>query len=195
MNDGQLTFFNDTIAPESLEEVLNSIILSVCISHEVDTKYVSCRKKKRGYSVWIRDPITLKDNFRVFSITVKNKNIPVYSVEIIHKRVHSVPIPEGVDFDKVQKSTIFIPFDHAQLRKYLTDVLTYSIEHFEPSEKFGCCGKYIECSDAQKCLHCNTFYAKACYYRKNLEAGRIFYGKNSVRAVEKSNSDERSETV
>lgn len=101
MNDEQLTFFNDTIAPESLKDELNNIILGVCTSHEVDTKYVVCRKIKNGYSVWIRDPINLKDNYRAFSISVKNKNIPVYSVEIIHKRIHAIPVPEGVDFDRV----------------------------------------------------------------------------------------------
>ena len=184
MNDElQLSFFNEAVEPESLKNEINNIISSVCKLHEVDTKYVVYRQKKDGYSVWIREPIDLKDNFRAFSIAVKNKAEPVYAVEIIHKRIHSVPIPEGVDFDKVQKSTIFFPLNHTALRQYLTDVLTYSLDHFEPSEKFGCCGKYVECSDAKKCLHCNTFYAKACYYRKNLEAGRIFYGRNATNDV------------
>lgn len=191
MNDEQqLTFFNDTIAPESLKDEINSIILKVCGSQEVDTKYVACREIKNGYSVWIREPIDLKDTYRAFSIAVKNKTNPVYAVEIIHKRMHSVPVPEDVSFDKVQKSTIFFPLNHVALRQYLTDVLAYSLEHFEPSEKFGCCGKYVECSDARKCLHNNTFYARACYYRKNLEADRIFYGKNASDEIE-SNSLEK----
>lgn len=49
---------------------------------------------------------------------------------------------------------------------------------------FGCCAFYEQCSDAKKCLHQDPFYSYACTYRKNLEAGRIFYGKNKV-----SNSD------
>ena len=47
---------------------------------------------------------------------------------------------------------------------------------FEP---FGCCEKYVECSDEKRCLHKDPTYATACMYRKNLEAGRIFYGKNA----------------
>lgn len=45
---------------------------------------------------------------------------------------------------------------------------------------FGCCGKYIACSDAKKCLHDDYFYASAaCEYKKHLESGNIFYGKNA----------------
>lgn len=44
--------------------------------------------------------------------------------------------------------------------------------------KFGCCHLYRECSDAKKCLEKDVFYSLGCYYRKNLEKGIIFYGKN-----------------
>ncbi len=60
----------------------------------------------------------------------------------------------------------------------IKELLDCAISTFEPSDKFGCCDKYIECSNAKKCLHNNLFYAKACYYRKNLESGKIFYGDN-----------------
>lgn len=43
---------------------------------------------------------------------------------------------------------------------------------------FGCCHDFIQCSDARKCLHLGDPWFKGCYYRKNLETGRIFYGKN-----------------
>ena len=45
---------------------------------------------------------------------------------------------------------------------------------------FGCCGKYVACSDAKKCLHDDYFYASAaCEYKRHLESGNIFYGKNA----------------
>lgn len=47
-------------------------------------------------------------------------------------------------------------------------------------ESFGCCGRYEECSDARQCLHPDKLYARACAYRKNLENGKIFYGKNKT---------------
>lgn len=46
------------------------------------------------------------------------------------------------------------------------------------SDTFGCCSRYEACSDAQKCIHPNAIFAAACAYKKNLEQGRIFYGKN-----------------
>lgn len=44
---------------------------------------------------------------------------------------------------------------------------------------FGCCSKYIECSNAKKCLHEDIFYATAsCQYKKHLDINEIFYGIN-----------------
>ena len=50
--------------------------------------------------------------------------------------------------------------------------------HSSAANKFGCCAKYVECSNAKKCLHTNLLYATACEYRKNLAQGKIFYGEN-----------------
>lgn len=60
-------------------------------------------------------------------------------------------------------------------------IIKVFIENYEPnqqSEKFGCCSKYLQCSNARKCLHDDLNYARACLYRENLEAGKIFYGEN-----------------
>ena len=41
--------------------------------------------------------------------------------------------------------------------------------------KFGCCSKYRQCSELGKCIHEDLLYSSACEYRRNLEAGRNFY--------------------
>ena len=48
--------------------------------------------------------------------------------------------------------------------------------------EFGCCQRYEQCSDAKECLIKDTdpIFARGCQYRKNLESGRIFYGKNRI---------------
>ena len=61
---------------------------------------------------------------------------------------------------------------------YIEDVICQSYDDSPLRDSFGCCSRYIQCSDAGKCLHPDLQYAKACLYRKNLEAGRIFYGIN-----------------
>lgn len=48
------------------------------------------------------------------------------------------------------------------------------------TETFACCNDFERCSDAGKCLKEDNRMYNGCLYRKNLEAGRIFYGKNKT---------------
>lgn len=47
---------------------------------------------------------------------------------------------------------------------------------------FGCCDKFVECSDAKKCTYNNSNKIKrfpsGCMYKDNLDSGRIFYSRN-----------------
>lgn len=55
----------------------------------------------------------------------------------------------------------------------------YVIDNYESkADGFACCSKYEQCSDAGRCLHENLLYSRACGYRKKIEQGIIFYGKN-----------------
>ena len=47
------------------------------------------------------------------------------------------------------------------------------------TEPFGCCNSFLQCSDAGHCLFEDDRFYNGCYYRKNLESGKIFYGKNA----------------
>ncbi len=65
------------------------------------------------------------------------------------------------------------------LTEYIRQNTIYCLERYESkATKFGCCSLFEKCSDAKTCLHVNKLYSKACMYRKNLEQGHIFYGKN-----------------
>lgn len=63
--------------------------------------------------------------------------------------------------------------------EYLRIISVGFSKNFVPSERFGCCHLYEKCSDAGKCLAADVFHARGCFYRDNLENGRIFYGKNA----------------
>ena len=52
------------------------------------------------------------------------------------------------------------------------------LQYMNTEESFGCCSKYIECSDAKHCVHSDVRLRFSCMYKKNLDAGKIFYGKN-----------------
>ena len=43
---------------------------------------------------------------------------------------------------------------------------------------FACCSRYEACSDALTCVHPDIKFALGCQYRRNLNEGKIFYGKN-----------------
>lgn len=45
-------------------------------------------------------------------------------------------------------------------------------------KEWDCCSRYMECSDAKKCVHPDKSFALGCGYRKILASGRIFYGEN-----------------
>ena len=46
-------------------------------------------------------------------------------------------------------------------------------------DAFACCSRYRACSDARACLIPELDYSVSCIYRKNLESGRVFDGKNA----------------
>lgn len=45
-------------------------------------------------------------------------------------------------------------------------------------KSWDCCSRYLECSDAKRCVHPDPSTALGCGYRKILASGRIFYGPN-----------------
>jgi len=59
---------------------------------------------------------------------------------------------------------------------FLTIVAAETLNRY-PSA-WSCCSHYKECSDAKACVHPNKTFALECKYRKILNSGRIFYGKN-----------------
>lgn len=70
---------------------------------------------------------------------------------------------------------------HADQLGALADALrVYKQQVFRTiiTDTFACCSKFVDCSDARACLHPHERTFNGCYYRKNLENGIIFYGKN-----------------
>lgn len=47
----------------------------------------------------------------------------------------------------------------------------------QPKE-WDCCSRYLECSNAKKCVHPDPAFALGCGYRKILASGKIYYGVN-----------------
>lgn len=79
--------------------------------------------------------------------------------------------------DKVFQHIIFHEDDES-VCEFVKKNILYCLANYESSNSFGCCDRFIKCSDAKKCVHENKIYAMGCKYRANLEVGKIFYGKN-----------------
>lgn len=54
------------------------------------------------------------------------------------------------------------------------------IDYIKSNLSFGCCSRYIECSDSLKCVNPDIKLKLGCQYKTNLDNKRIFYGKNSI---------------
>ena len=63
--------------------------------------------------------------------------------------------------------------EHADV---LAAVLKKAIDRM-PKE-WDCCSRYMECSNAKRCIHPDPSFALVCGYRKILASGKIYYGEN-----------------
>lgn len=153
-------------------------------------------EKKTSTSVYIFEPgfppipgqITKNSLCFTFASTTSgrgNDKIPVMEFLINQSAFESVPIQFKADIKSPTgyKSvyTLRVPMSYLNddvFINYLISIVEYHIDHYRSLHSFGCCSKYLQCSDVKHCVHENLLYSTGCGYRSNLENGRIFYGKN-----------------
>lgn len=82
-----------------------------------------------------------------------------------------------VKSDKVFQHVIFKITD-SSIYDFVRENILYCLANYKATSSFGCCSRFIECSNAKKCVHENKIYSMGCKYRMNLDSGKIFYGKN-----------------
>lgn len=102
----------------------------------------------------------------------------------IFKSVYHLDAPKST-LCKVVNGKIYFPdmgnrgiFDPENLPSDFSQIVLVHLEALFPNAPFGCCHLYLECSDQKECVHPNPFHAYSCMYKKNLENGKVFYGKN-----------------
>lgn len=153
--------------PQSADDVL-SLWNCYVREPEDDADSISFNPIKEGFSFFIygkkafelnpyADPPSLKLPGRALS-------------SILHDHKHSSPD----NLHKVDSLT------SDQLLSLCAFLKAWKKEIFRSlvSDTFACCNSHVQCSDAGHCLHENDRFYNGCYYRTNLEQGRIFYGKN-----------------
>lgn len=119
---------------------------------------------------------TLSD-FTIFN-SVTNK---WFSIKVDNKTLIKIYYPSSkrnyiVEFDDLSIETndpvSIINQNLDKIKKVYKEISSISDD-----EMFGCCSSYMICSDEKKCIKDNKF-SRNCYYKQNLENGKIFYGKN-----------------
>lgn len=117
--------------------------------------------------------------------TVLNVKEGTDRLELIMGKDQFAEIQAPVDAEiKQQKSDqanmhVLMALDSNDLLSYIQENTRYALANYtSKASSFACCSKFNECSDAKRCVHENLLYSKACVYRSNLDAGRIFYGQN-----------------
>lgn len=171
-----------------LQEYISKIDKLMTKEYNSPENFVKYKKNIVNSSVCLVEPkndiypLKKQQSVLIFNYTYKgfrNESIK-YHVFIVKKRMlNLITAPEcsmikNFESDELNTYVCFSDFNESAM-KFIEQVIRYYVEHFEPADKFGCCSKYRECSEAKKCLHNNKFYSKACWYRKNLESGNIFY--------------------
>ena len=186
----QLSLFNYNIY-EELEKILNDIIIDEELpasSLHLYSNTSAKTKEEISKSICIYEPdypsikgTTDKPgkNFVIMNI----QDTEVFDLLIRNKQFSEVSLPptatiKQVTSDKTFVHVIFNKNDN-NIFSYIRENIMYCLRHYESKAKsFGCCSKFIQCSDAKKCVHENKLYSMSCAYRHNLDSGKIFYGKN-----------------
>lgn len=134
-------------------------------------------ENQKSHSLWIVEPMTRARSQMVLTVEKRGKAGQKYG-RISAKKALLDKI-KAQHFTVSGSDPMIAYLDMTEIKTKYTDqlrkLIQYSAENFTPSERFGCCHLYRECSATGKCLHSDLFYARACWYRKNLEDGKIFY--------------------
>jgi len=102
------------------------------------------------------------------SISIPNKYLPLFDLDHDAYKIKTQALWTDIVFN--QDVSINIAENIiAVFNKCFTDSAT---------ESFGCCSRYLECSNEKLCVHPEKGEARGCMYKINLDSGRIFYGEN-----------------
>jgi len=155
----------------NITEVINSLKEKL-IEYENHSEENSEIKYNKGYiTVWLFKSAVLKIK------EMKSKT----RIEIAKQYLEYFSLSsEEVKYTKSEPNWGKIVLNKKVLDKVLSNINEVYEQCYleENAETFGCCSRYMECSNNKKCIHPDLKFAKGCKYKKHLETGKIFYGKN-----------------
>ena len=115
-------------------------------------------------------------------LKIQEKEDSSFTLFIRNEQMAQIKVPDTatvkiVKSDKVFQHVIFKNND-SSIYSFIRENILYCLANYKATSNFGCCSRFVECSNAKKCVHENKIYSMGCKYRMNLDSGRIFYGGN-----------------
>lgn len=179
----------EIIVSEELPE--NSLYLSANVSHKGEKKGQEVNR-----SICVHEPdypanshnvdrVGKNDTFLLIkykTYAAKTKLDDKYILMVKDRYLLDIALPEDTTTNKQLSfgdfTEVSFSLGSVSIYSFIRDVVMQGLAIYESTSSFACCSQFIRCSDEKKCVHVNKLYSKGCMYRTNLEAGRIFYGKN-----------------
>lgn len=142
------------------------IIHEILTSQGKDTNYIVLVNNIGDPSIKFFNVVSIKLSFgKTNYIYMKSSTKAYFSDSSLYEELKSLP------------NWIRSPISNKDDLINLSSIIISIYDSITAADPFGCCSSYLECSDEKKCIR-TDLRAKACIYRKNLESGKIFYGKN-----------------
>ena len=158
---------------EILDTIINDISNETIPQNERE-KIIINVNKNGSVSFVVFKNILLKITIQKTRTFIEFRKLDCIKLEDLSKKFEEIKYKQNELYIRVYINDIN---DINQVSNELKEIYKYLYLN-EPVDNFGCCSRYIECSDALKCINPNKKLAKGCQYRENLKLGKIFYGKN-----------------
>jgi len=148
------------------------ILIQILNTSERDTSKISYNQTKTYLSVLFYNIpcMRIKNGKKTKFISIKN--YLNYTLKLCNN------INFVVGKDGWSRIDLENEMDVLQLSQPILEIYDYCYAK-SSGELFGCCHRYVECSDKRKCIIEDNPLSKGCIYRQNLINGKIFYGKNA----------------
>lgn len=157
---------------------------SIYLYSNLSTK--TCEEKSKSICIFEPDyppnPMVKEKIGKNFVILKLEQRKDAYVLYIRPDQADMIDTPDTATVKKSKSAKpitrVIFQQDDFSIFEYIKDNILYCLANYESKNSFGCCSRFIECSDAKKCVHENKVYSMGCKYRANLDMGKIFYGKN-----------------
>lgn len=154
---------------ESNENDIKETLLNVLKENKRDTDYVSIKENQNSHSVFFFDS-------KVFEIKKTNSS---FKLLFPLKEISLLNFLE--DRLTENKTNLIFEINAPNDLYILKDFILSKYDHFDKitlGKGFGCCSRYVQCSDNLACIVDDKFRRRQCAYNVNLLKGRIIYGVN-----------------